>query len=115
MSFMFPRVVSIGRLTETSNATDGYSRTATTLYTGVPASIQFKRDKGFGAPAGFPTGTNSDSPMPLIEIMLKVTSFSMVQPSDVITDELGIQYKVDWLEWTPLGAMAACSLYKPVS
>lgn len=115
MNLLFPFTVSISRAVETFSPTGGASQTVTVILSGLAASIQLKRDKGYGAPVGFPSGTNTSATMPLWEIFIPNVALGTILEADMVTDQSGLQYKTDAVQWTPLGVMLGCTPYQPTA
>ncbi len=119
MSFLYPYLITIKRPSGSlTNGPDGAVMGTTTVATNVPASIQLKRDKGFGAPVGFQGGaTNTSAPMPAAMVYVPAAAgFAQgaLRPGDQVMDQAtGDLYKTDFASWSPMGWQLACVPYKP--
>ena len=113
MSFLYPQTISINRLSALTQTADGAAQTMATVATNVPASIQFKRDKGFSAPLGFQASSNSSAPLPEWIIFLQPgnTSFTP-QDGDYVTDGQRT-WKAVAAVFSPLGWRLFCTPYAP--
>ncbi len=113
MSFLFPQTVSISRLSALTQTADGMAQTMATVASNVPASIQFKRDKGFSAPLGFQASSNSSAPLPEWIIFLQPGNISVTpQDGDYVTDGQRT-WKVVAAVFSPLGWRLFCTPYAP--
>ena len=122
MSFLYPFTITItrssGAVTQTA---DGAVQGITTVINNAPASVQLKRDKGFGAPVGFPAGaTNTSAPMPEWMIYLPSNTaiaelgIDGIRDGDTVSDTTSTRtWRVDAAEYTPIGWSLACTPYIP--
>lgn len=120
MSFLYPFNVSISRTGTAFTTAGGLSNTTTVIVASAEASIQLKRDKGFGTPTAFPAPSNSSAPMPAWMIYIPLTAAITalgqegIRDGDKIVDLAdGREFKVDAAEFTPLMWQMACVPYKP--
>lgn len=105
MSFLYPRIVSITRPNPTTTVGaapySGEVRTdETTLFMGLPASIQQRR-KNSASHAEIP----SDSPRTdwAIFIPKRAAPLGSIAERDIVTDDLGKRYQVSAAWWDSLG------------
>lgn len=118
MSFLYPRTITVQRATQTFSATEGATQALTTILSGVPCMIDVKRPKGNAVPIGFPGKSNTDAPMPYYYITLAAGSVptpGTILDGDLVLDDIGTNYKVEAVWWTPIGATLACEHYRPHS
>jgi len=122
VSVLYPYSVTVTRSSGTVTQTaDGAVQGIVTVLAGAPASIQMKRDKGFGAPVGFQGGaTNTSAPMPAWLIYLPLNSAvtalgqNGLRDGDSVADNGSSRtWKVDAAEYTPIGWQLACTPYSP--
>ena len=113
MNLIYPFTVSVSREVQTFSVANGATQGLSSIFTGLSASIQLKRDKGYGAPVGFAAGTNTSASMPLWEIFIPNVALGAILEADMITDQSGKQYKTDAVQWTPIGCMLGCTPYQP--
>jgi len=108
MSFLFPQTITISRPAgQTQVGAVGYGGeipgTETVVLSGVPASIQAKKEIG----------------LPLSELpaaaarrtfwnVLFRAPLGTLKDRDIITDDQGVRYQVTAAYWTPLGYSALC-------
>ncbi len=53
--------------------------------------------------------------MPLWEIFIPNVPLGTIMDADLVTDQSGLQYKTDAVQWTPLGVMLGCTPYQPTA
>lgn len=94
MNVLYPRTITVTRNAYNPVAGQPLEQQVTTVVTGVVARIYLKRDKGFSPPIDFPGHTNTSAPMPLWMIDTTLGDGSLVE-NDIITDDLGREFKVD--------------------
>lgn len=110
--FLWPYTVSVQRGSGTFSVTEGYVAAMATVYAGLPASISVKRDKGFNKPPGFPTDSETPTPMPMYDIVIgQLLPMGSLQNGDLLTDQTGMQYRVDAALWLPMGYNLYCGPY----
>lgn len=112
MSFIYPRTVTVTRVTYGTDTGGGTQAKETTIMTSVPASIQLKRDKGSNVPS-FPAPSNTDAAVPTWKIIIPSVALGVIKKADKITDDQGVTYEVDAPYWNSLGFQGECRLYKP--
>jgi len=94
MSAFYPRTITITRSSYTPVAGQPLEQTNITVVSGAPARIYLKRDKGFSAPIWSPGKTNTSASMPMWLVDTKLGD-KTVQEADIMTDDLGREFKVD--------------------
>lgn len=111
-AFLYPYTVSVQRSTEAFSPTEGATQSLVVIYASLPASIAVKRDKGFNKPPGFPTASETPTPMPMYDIMIgQQLAMGSIKNGDMLTDQTGMQYRVDAALWLPLGYNLYCGPY----
>lgn len=107
MSFLYPRLVSVHRQ-KAQTAGGGvkpYSGETPTnedvIATGLPASIQFKRERS-RPDAGLPTDSFSRGGWNIL-IPKSAAALGLIVERDVIVDDLGKRYQVVAPYWNSLG------------
>ena len=114
MSFLYPYTVSISRMAGSFSATEGYTPGLQVIFSGLPASISVKRDKGFGKPPGFMANSETPTPMPMYDIAIPgmaTLPMGSILNGDMVTDQNGMQYRVDAALWLPMGYNLYCGPY----
>lgn len=112
VAFLWPYTVSVQRLQQTFSATEGAAQSLTVIYAALPANIAVKRDKGFNKPPGYPSASETPTPMPMYDIMIgQQLAMGSVQNGDMLTDQTGMQYRVDAALWLPMGYNLYCGPY----
>ena len=111
-TFLWPYTVSINRLQQAFSSIEGATQSLTVIYASLPASISVKRDKGFNKPPGFPTASETPTPMPMYDIVIgQFLPMGSLQNGDLLTDQTGMQYRVDAALWLPMGYNLYCGPY----
>ena len=109
--------ISISRAGPISQTADGAQQSTVQVASGIPCYVQVKRDKGFSAPAGYQGGaTNTSAPMPdwLVYVGLGgVTPAGFIKDGDIITNQVGDQWKVDAASTSTVIWQLYCTPYKP--
>jgi hypothetical protein len=105
MSFLYPRTVAAHRpAAQTGGGLLGYGgqsqATETVVATGLPASIQERRE-GSNNPVGLPS--DATRPSWYIFIPRGFADLGTILAADVIVDDLGTRYQVDSPYWDSLG------------
>ncbi|MHB0992689.1 MAG: hypothetical protein ACYC0M_15630 [Burkholderiales bacterium] len=114
MSFLYPQIVTISRMAALAQTSDGAAQSTSVVASSVPASIQFKRDKGFSAPLGFQAATNSSAPMPNWIIFIALSAVPTLKDGDMVTEAAtGQTWKVDAAVYSPLAWRLFCTPYSP--
>lgn len=115
MSFLYPRTIAITR--PARDLAVGYQpnysgldpATETPVASGLPASIQLKKERGKPDP-GLPSDAAAKS-FWTVFIPRGSAALGLIQTNDVITDDLGVRYSVTAPYWNSLGyALLAESL-----
>lgn len=107
MSFMYPRTIAITR--PASDVAVGYQpnysglnpANETAVASGLPASIQLKKERGKPDP-GLP-GDAAAKSFWTVFIPRGSAALGLIQTNDVITDDLGVRYQVIGAYWNSLG------------
>lgn len=106
MSFLYPRTVSVSRpASETAIGAVGYGGAAlppgATLFTGLAASIQYKRARS-RPDAGLPS--DPDGSIAGWDIFIRRgVKLGDIRDRDIITDDLGNRYVVVGAYWNSMG------------
>ena len=114
MSFIYPRTIMVLRLPGDITATPGFQdayqapdpRTEVTIFTGIPASVQFKsfaRATGAELPADTQNRTNWD-----IYLRAGTAPKGSILERDIIVDDLGNRYQVTAAYAHPMGHKLRC-------
>ena len=108
MSFLYPQTITISRPAPQGQlGAIGYAGevagTETTILSGVPASIQVKKEVGSPI-AGLPADVARRS---FWNVLFRAP-LGTLRDRDIITDDQGIRYQVTAAYWTPLGYNALC-------
>lgn len=106
MSFIYPRRITIKRpAVQTGIGAVGYAgelqSTETVVATGLPASIQLKKEGG--APSSNLPGDVSKRPFYLVMIPASAAALGTINRQDIVTDDLGNRYQVQSNYWNSLG------------
>ena len=109
MSFLYPRIISISRPTQSTGVgAVGYggqlAATETAVASGVRASIQNK-----GQSSAQASGLPGDARITLWRILFTLGR-GTVANRDIIVDDLGIRYQVQAAYWNSLGYNCTCML-----
>lgn len=107
MSFLYPRTIAITR--PAVDTAPGYSSTysglspsnETAVASGIPASIQLKKEKG-RLNTNLPADQEAKS-FWTIMIPLGAAALGLINVDDIVTDDLGIRYQVTAPYWNSLG------------
>jgi hypothetical protein len=107
MSFLYPRTISVTR--PVNDLAPGYQpnysglnqANETPIASGLPASIQLKKERGKPDP-DLP-GDASAKSFWTVFIPRGSAALGLIQTNDVITDELGVRYQVTGPYWNSLG------------
>lgn len=115
MGFIYPRTITISRPgAQTGEGMLGYGgetqAAETQVATSVPASIQERREGQRN-----PTGLPGDGTRPTYYIFIPKRALARdgMKALDVITDDLGVRYKVVAPYWDSLGHRPTCELLEP--
>lgn len=106
MSFIYPRTITITRQAKiTAAGTSGYSglqpAKETVVATALPASIQLDKTGSRPIP-GVPADTMGRGDYNIF-IPMHLATLGETVEGDVITDDLGVRYKVTNAYWNSLG------------
>lgn len=107
MSFMYPRVVAITR--PNSDLAPGYTPNysgvlpseETAVASGLPASIQLKKERG-KPNANLPADQYAKT-LWTVFIPAGHAALGLIQDNDIVTDDLGVRYSVLGPYWNSLG------------
>lgn len=107
MSFIYPRTIAITRPNVdlqpgyTSNYSGVLPSQETPVASGLPASIQLKKEKG-RLDANLPADQDAKS-LWSIFIPAGRVALGLIQNNDIVTDDLGVRYQVLGPYWNSLG------------
>jgi hypothetical protein len=107
MSFVYPRTIAITR--PNVDVAPGYTPTysgvlpsqETPIASGLPASIQLKKEKG-RPDANLPADQDAKT-LWSIFIPAGSAALGLIQNDDIVTDDLGVRYQVTGPYWNSLG------------
>jgi hypothetical protein len=107
MSFLYPRTIAITR--PASDVTPGYTpnysgvtpSNETAVASGLPASIQLKKEKGRPDP-NLPADAAAKSFWTIL-IPMGSAALGLILTNDIATDDLGVRYQVLAPYWNSLG------------
>lgn len=94
MNVFYPRTITVTRNSYTQTAGQPYEQGSTVVVSGAIARIYLKRDKGFSAPIFMPGKTNTSASMPMWIVDTQLGDGS-IKEADIVTDDLGREFKVD--------------------
>ena len=114
MSTFYPRAITVTRNSYTPVAGKPLEQTNVVVVTGAPARIYLKRDKGFSEPIWSPGKTNTSASMPLWLVDTKLPD-KTIQEADIVTDDLGREFKVDAAYFNGWFTQLSVSPTKPVA
>ncbi len=108
--------ITASRGTESFSQTEGLHSSVQAYAVDVPCYIQLKRDKGFGAPAGYPAATNASAPTPewiIYTGISGVTPAKFFKEGDMITLTTGQLLRIDAASSSTLTWQLVCTPYYP--